>query len=120
ADGKTVIRGGYRMSYVNDEFVRGADNALSGNPGLTVGASAINPLTGTTALNARFNNLPTITGPALVVPRTYAFNNSVAGGGGLFGTVFAIDPELQTPRTQEFNISFEREIGFQMALELRY
>jgi hypothetical protein len=120
SDGKTVIRGGYRMSYVNDEFVRGADNALSGNPGLSVGANAINPVTGTTALNARFSNLPGITAPQLVVPRTYAFNNSVAGGGGLFGTVFAIDPTLQVPRTQEYNISFEREIGFQMALELRY
>jgi hypothetical protein len=119
-DGKTVIRGGYRMSYVNDEFVRGADNALTGNPGLSVGANAINAQTGTTALNARFSNLPGITAPALVVPRTYAFNNSVAGGGGLFGTVFAIDPNLQVPRTQEYNISFEREIGFQMALELRY
>jgi hypothetical protein len=121
-DGKTVIRGGYRMSYVNDEFVRGADNALSGNPGLSVGASAINPATNTTALgNARLGgNLPTIAGPALVVPRTYAFNNSVAAGGGLFGTVFAIDPNLQVPRTQEYNISFEREIGFQMALEIRY
>lgn len=119
-DGKTVFRGGYRMSYVNDEFVRGADNALSGNPGLTVGATAINPVTNTTALNARFSALPAITAPTLVVPRTYAFNNSVASGGGLFGTVFAIDPNLQVPRTQEYNISFEREIGFQMALEVRY
>jgi hypothetical protein len=116
-DGKTVIRGGYRMSYVNDEFVRGADNALSGNPGLSVAANAVNPLTGTTALNARFGNLPAIAGPAVVIPRSYAFNNAQSG---LFGTVFAIDPNLQVPRTQEYNISFEREIGFQMALELRY
>jgi hypothetical protein len=119
-DGKTVFRGGYRMSYVNDEFVRGADNALSGNPGLTVSASAINPITNTTAINGRFNALPAITAPSLVVPRSFAFNNSVASGGGLFGTIFAIDPSLQVPRTQEYNISFEREIGYQMALELRY
>jgi hypothetical protein len=117
---RSVIRGGYRMSYVNDEFVRGADNALSGNAGLSLNVDAINLQDNTTLLNARLNNVPTIIGPKLVVPRTYAVNNSIAGGGGLFGTVFGIDPNLQVPRIQEYNISFEREIGFQMALELRY
>ena len=108
-EGRTVIRGGYRMSYVNDEFIRAADNALAGNAGLTQGLSA----TG----NFRLNALPTFTAPALTVPRTFAQNNALALN---FGTVFAIDPNLQVPRTNEFNIGIEREIGWQTAFEIRY
>lgn len=109
-DGRTVIRGGYRRSYVNDEWVRAADNAITGNAGLT---STITQ----SGLNARFAALPTFTAPALTVPRTYALNNSLASG---FGTAFAIDPNLQAPATDEFNIGFEREIGWQTAIEVRF
>ena len=108
-EGRTVIRGGYRMSYVNDEFVRAADNALIGNAGLTQGLSA--------AGNFRFNTAPTFAAPPLVVPRTFAQNNALALN---FGTVFAIDPDLQVPRTNEFNIGVEREIGWQTAVEVRF
>lgn len=108
-EGRTVIRGGYRMSYVNDEFIRAADNALANNAGLTQGLIT----TGNFRLNAR----PTFTPPALQVPRTYAQNNAVALN---FGTVFAIDPDLAVPRTQEFNIGIERELGWDTAFEIRY
>lgn len=109
-EGRTVLRGGYRQSYVNDEFVRAADNALVGNQGLSLGVTQ-------TGLNARFTGLPTFTAPALQVPRTYVQNNALAGN---FGTVFAVDPNLEVPRTHEFNIGIEREIGFQTAFEIRY
>lgn len=108
--GRTVFRGGYRRSFVNDEFVRAADNALSGNAGLT------SQLT-TAGLNARFSNVPAFAAPPLVIPTTYANNNALAGN---FGTVFAIDPNLKVPSTDEFNIGIEREIGWQTALEVRY
>jgi hypothetical protein len=108
--GRTVIRGGYRQSFANDEFIRAADNALSGNAGLT------SQLTNG-GLNARFATVPAFTAPALTVPSTYAQNNALAGN---FGTVFAIDPNLQVPSSHEFNIGIEREIGWQTALEVRY
>ena len=108
-EGKTVLRGGYRRSFVNDEFVRAADNALLGNAGLT---SQL-----TTTGNFRFATAPTFTAPALVVPRTYAQNNALASN---FGTVFAIDPKLSVPSTDEFNIGVERELGWQTALEVRF
>jgi hypothetical protein len=112
-EGRTVIRGGYRLSYVNDEFVRAADNALIGNAGLTTGLT-----TGTIpGGGARFSNRPTFTPPALVVPRTYAQNNAVAAN---FGTVFAVDPDLAVPAWHEFSVGVQREIGFQTALEVRY
>jgi Carboxypeptidase regulatory-like domain len=109
-DGKTIIRGGYRMSYVNDEYVRAADNALSGNQGISSTVTLNN-------LNSRFSGLPQVDTPAFIVPRTYAQNNDLAGG---FGTVFAIDPNVQAPRYVEYNIGIQREIGPNMAFEIRY
>jgi hypothetical protein len=109
-EGRTVIRGGYRISYVNDEFVRGADNALQ-NAGLTTTVNR-------TSLNLRTAaGAPAFTTPTFQVPRTYAQNNAIAA---LQGTVFGIDPHLQVPMTQEWNIGIQREIGFQTVFEIRY
>jgi hypothetical protein len=108
-EGRTVLRGGYRRSFVNDEFIRAADNALSGNAGLTLGF--------TTQGNFRTNTLPSFAAPAIQVPRTYAQNNAAAAN---FGTVFAIDPNLQLPSTDEFNFGIEREVGWKTAIEVRY
>ena len=110
-EGRTVIRGGYRISYVNDEFVRGADNALSGNEGLTQTVALTN-------LDLRANaGSPTFETPPFEVPRSFALNNELAGN---FGTVFGIDPNLKVPLTQEWNFGIQREIGFQTAVEIRY
>lgn len=112
-EGRTVIRGGYKISYVNDEFVRGADNALAGNLGLTQTVTRTN-------FNGRLGNpasLPTFPTPGFQVPRTFAQNNALAGN---FGTVFAVDPNLKVPSTQEFTVGVQREIGFQTVVEARY
>ena len=117
--GKTVLRGGYRQSYLNDQMITALNNAAVGNAGLgTTGVNAINPLTGNTQLNARLNSLPAINSPGNpVVPRTFAQNNSAAFG--FFGTVFAIDPEIQTPKVSEYNFGIQREFGAN-AVEIRY
>ena len=110
-EGRTVFRGGYAISYVNDEFVRGADNALSGNQGLTQGVSLTN-------LNLRANQGgPAFATPPFQVPRDFALNNQLAGN---FGTVFAIDPSLKVPMVQQWNFGIQREIAFQTVAEIRY
>lgn len=118
-DGKSVFRGGFRFSYINDELVRAPDNALSGNQGLSLGSNAIGPLGGTsTALNDRLGGtLTAIPVPTFSATRTYAQNNALAN---LFGTVFAVDPDIQMPRVTEYSFSYQRELPWNTAMEIRY
>lgn len=124
SEGRTVIRGGFRISYVNDEFVRAADNAELNNAGLNSTLSAVDPVTGSVALNARVNSInPTAffpsSVPPLSFPRPFSANNT-ASFAGRFGTVFSVDPNIKVAATQEYNFGIQREIGWQTALEVRY
>jgi len=115
SEGRTVIRGGYRISYVNDEYVRGPDNAQSGNAGLSTARAFLVGSASGNRLGSSLFNVPT---PAFAIPRDFASGNTLAGNN--FGTVFAIDPNLKSPATHEWNFGIQREIGFQTALEIRY
>ncbi len=118
-EGKTVIRGGFRQSFINDSLVTVLNNASVGNAGLgTTTASAV--VNGSPILNLRLSSstIPTIAPPTLNLNRSYADNNGAAFGN--FGAVFAIDPNLKTPRINEFNVGIQREIGFDTAIEIRY
>lgn len=110
-EGRSVIRGGLSINYVNDEFIRAADNALLGNAGL----SASNTLPNLNGQLSTFN--ATVPTPAFAVPRTYAQNNALAGN---FGTVFAVDPEIEAPSLLQWNIGVQRELPWKTALEVRY
>ena len=117
-EGKTVLRGGYRLGYINDELFKAVINAGSGNPGLNSDAVALNPATGLAGLNARVSNLPTIPTPIFTLNPTYAQNNLASGN--FFATVYAINPDIQSPKVHEFNLGIQREIGFNSVLEVRY
>jgi hypothetical protein len=111
--GRTVIRGGYRMSFVNDDYLKVADNASVGNSGLsqTVTVPTLNGRLGGT--------LPPVTTPPFpTFPRTFAAGNLASGN--FFNTVFGINPDVQIAKTNEINFGIQREIGFQTALEVRY
>jgi hypothetical protein len=115
----SVIRGGFRQSYVNDSFLTAARNAISGNIGLGATAvSALDPSTGSPQLNVRPENLPEISAPAVVVPRTFAQNNGPSFGN--FGVVFAVDPNIRTTRINEYNFGIQRTLGWGTLLEIRY
>ncbi|MEP7076744.1 MAG: TonB-dependent receptor, partial [Acidobacteriota bacterium] len=121
-----VIRGGYRRSYVNDELVRAPQNAFAGNAGL--GATNGNALScftvgctpNTTLIDDRFGaaHQSVINTPAFVSTRAYTTNNTPAVAGNA-GTVFTIDPKLQTPDQNDYSFGIQRRFGRWVA-EVRY
>lgn len=135
-EGRTVFRGGFRVGYVNDEYVRAPDNALLNNIGLgsnTALARVGGDLSGSSQLNViGLGNVqaqaPIVAplsafGPGGSGTRTFLENNIAGGGGGggqLGGTISVVDPNLQVQRTYEYNVGFQREIGFQSAIEINY
>lgn len=111
-----VIRGGFRMSYINDEYVQSLENAGGANDGLNFTVPALQ--NGSASLNARFNNLPGFTTPSVQIPFSFAAANAA---NGLFtNTIFAADPNLQTQKNMEYNFGIQRELGFDTVVELRY
>lgn len=132
--GRTVFRGGYRVNYVNDEYVRAPDNANLNNVGLGA-TTALARAGGTLAGSSQFraigiNNAPTVA-PIVVPPSAFGpggsrvrsyltANQQVGGAGTLGGTISLIDPNIQVQRNFEYNAGIQREIGFQSVIEVRY
>ena len=121
-----VIRGGYRKSYVNDELVRAPQNAFAGNAGLgsTPGNALVCFTVGCTpssaALDDRFGaaHQSVIGTPTFISTRAYTTNNTAAVAANL-GTVFTIDPKLQTPDQNDYSVGIQRRFGKWVA-EMRY
>lgn len=120
----TVIRGGFRVNFNNDEYIRSADNANINNAGLGSVMALARSETGSTTIRASlspvagFTGLPMFINPTVSsFPRAYALNNAVAGG---FGTVSLVDPNLQVQKSYEYNLGIQRDLGFDTILEVRY
>ncbi len=109
-DGRTTLRGGFRISFVNDEILRSQDSSQTVNPGLATSVTL-------PPQNARLNNVPAIPTPTFRLPRTFAENNLIAAN---FGPIFAIDPDYQIARSNEYNFGIQRDLGWNTALEIRY
>ena len=119
--GRSVIRGGYSQIYGNDSIITSLNGTLTGNVGLgRASSAAINPLTGTSALNDRLGGTNTpILPPAFVPPpRSYLQNNT--GTQGFFGVANAVDPKLQVPMTEQYSVGWQREFWGNTAFEVRY
>jgi hypothetical protein len=117
--GRTVIRGGFKVNYNNDEYVRSADNALLNNQGIGTTTVSTTSLRGSISPVTGFTTLPGIQTPTVNTPPfTYATNNGSLQN--FFGTVSLIDPNLQVQKNYEYNVGIQREIGFDTVFEIRY
>jgi hypothetical protein len=115
SNGKTSIRAGYSINYVNDEIVSAPYSAALDNPGLSTLAGNFN-LDTTISSSSR----PPIVAPTVPIPSTFSQNLASLGGfpGGNFSE--AIDPNLRTPYVQQWNLSVQREIGWNTSLSVSY
>ncbi len=122
--GKTVVRGGYTMKFVNDEVIRAADNAAVGNDGLSSSVAFTNlfgTLGGTSFEGNPTTSAQTIIATQLVAPE-YAVPRSYLDNFNLDPTsaAFLVDPNLATPFYHQWNFSIEHELGWDTAVSARY
>jgi hypothetical protein len=112
SNGKTSVRGGYSVSFANDNLINNIPNTIyyGVNNGLSTAQSVGN-------LKAFASSAPAITPPPFAIPRTSLDNYNTSPGSppaqGL------IDPNLATPYVQQWNLSVQREVKG-LVLEARY
>lgn len=119
--GRSVIRGGYSHIYGNDSIVTSLRNAVAGNAGFgATTANAVNLSNNSTSLNDRLSGVLTgINAPVVSpLPKPYLANNTAAFGN--FGTVFAVDPDLEIGKVEQYSVGFQREFFGNTAFEIRY
>ena len=109
-NGKTALRLGYSINYVNDEAMLTAENAGTANSGLQVDASFPD-------LDERLSaGLPAFDTPVFQVPRTARDNLLIDP----FAAIFTMDPDLRSPYVQQWNVGIQHEVLPSTVLEVRY
>lgn len=106
--GKTSIRGGYSISFFNDEAVTSILNNASTNSGLSSIAQVV-------GLTARASAPPAINSPVFKVPRNQADNYAVNAGAALG----LPDPNLRTPYAQQYSFGVQHDFRGTL-FEIRY
>lgn len=109
-DGSTAVRAGYAISYVNDETMQAAQNAVTANDGLR-GSPLLQNLDRFVSQGA-----PAIDPPPFALPRLASENLAVDPAAALF----TIDPRLRTPYVQQWNFSIQRALTKSTVVEARY
>lgn len=105
---KTVVRGGYSISYVNDDTITAVRNNINTNTGL---ASTVT----NTNVVANLAGAPAIPVPAYKVPRTQADNYALSPSAALGMP----DPNLRTPYVQQYTLGIQHELKGTV-IEARY
>jgi hypothetical protein len=109
-DGRTAIRAGYSLAFVNEETVTVGSNVAGGNAGLSTAVSLTNQF-------ARLaNGVPAIPIPAFKTTRTLADQLAVSAT----STIRGIQQDIKQPHIHQVSAGISREIIWNMALEARY
>jgi hypothetical protein len=112
SSGKSSIRAGFSMSYLQDGFTV-VSNALgtgTTNPGL------IQNVANNTTVNVLTSAGVSLQTPTFTTPITDANNLLLNNGNGLW----TFDPKLRVPYVQQWSFGIEREIARNTAFEVRY
>ena len=113
-NGKTAVRAGFSMNFVNDSFFTAAQNAVGGNAGLsTINTADPNGLSGPTV-----SNPVGVATPAFSIPVTFAQNAANLGVPNNVG--YGIDPNLRPPYVEQWNLSIQRDLGAGTSLTVSY
>lgn len=105
---KTVLRGGYSVSFVNDQNIAALRNNVTTNSGL----SSNRTLSG---LTSRLSSPTVIPPPSFKVPRTAADNYAL----DTQGAQGAIDPNLRTPYVNQYSLGIQHDVK-DTIIEVRY
>jgi hypothetical protein len=109
-DGRTAVRGGYSLSFVNEETATVARAASTANAGLVTTVAA-------TGLYSYVNaGVPVVPTPAFKSERTMPDQLALS----LSGTVMGIEPELKQPHVHSVSVGVSRQLPWSFAGEARY
>ncbi len=109
-DGRTAMRGGYSLTFVNEESVTVARGAARGNAGLSTTRTLSQLYTTASA------GIPVQQAPAFQSERTLADQIAL----GTTQVLWGIDPNLSAPHVHQVSLGIQRELGWATALEARY
>jgi hypothetical protein len=109
-DGKTSVRAGYSLAFVNEETMTVGFNVLGANAGLSTNVTLTNQY-------ARVQSgIPQIATPAFLPTRTLADQLALNATGLLRG----VQEDIKQPHVHQVSAGISREIMWNMAVEGRY
>jgi hypothetical protein len=109
-DGRTAVRGGYSLTFVNEETITVGRNAAIGNSGLQTAATVTNLYAKVAA------GVPVVPTPEFKSVRTYADQIGVS----LISAAFGIEPKIKQPHVHQVSVGTSRELPWFFAGEVRY
>jgi hypothetical protein len=109
-DGKTAVRGGYSLTFVNEESVTVGRSVGRSNTGLANTPVLSNQYTSVSA------GVPQIPTPAFLTTRTLADQMATSATAILWG----LDPNLKAPQVHQVSVGVQRELPWAMAMEARF
>lgn len=109
-DGRTIVRGGYSLTFVNEDTVTVGAGVGRGNSGLSTSAT----LSG--LYNTVSAGVPVPATPTFLSTRTLANQLALSATSVLWG----IDPDIRSPKVHQVSVGVQRELWDSTAVEARY
>jgi hypothetical protein len=109
-DGRTALRAGYSLTFVNEDTLTVARAATTANAGLSTGVTLSNQYA------TLASGVPLPSTPAFLSERTLNDQLALSTTAVLWG----IDPNIKAPHVHQVSVGLQRELPWSMAVEARY